>query len=37
VDEDANLAPQVNEAGFNFNPQSGGDGAAGASGAPFQF
>ena len=37
VDEDANLAPQANEAGFNFNPQAGGDGAAGGSAAPFQF
>ena len=35
VEEDANLAPQMGEGGFQFNPQAGaGAGAEGAPGEP---
>ena len=38
VEEDANLAPQAGSDGFQFEPNGpGGDGPAGAGGAPFQF
>ena len=37
VEEDANLAPQAGSDGFQFEPNGpGGDGPAGAGGAPFQ-